>query len=65
MFCSVRKNVFLIFSIVFAVVFILSISLSRAQYYFGRNKIQYNQFDWQMLQTEHFNIYFYPRSSVD
>ena len=31
-----------------------------AQYYFGRNKIQYNQFDWHILKTEHFDIYYYP-----
>jgi Tol biopolymer transport system component len=31
-----------------------------AQYYFGQNKIQYSQFDWQVLNTEHFQIYFYP-----
>ncbi len=30
------------------------------QYYFGRNKVQYNQFDWHILQTEHFDIYYYP-----
>ena len=33
-----------------------------AQYWvhFGRNKIQYEKFDWQVLKTEHFDIYFYP-----
>ena len=29
-------------------------------YYFGRNKIQYHHFDWHILKTEHFDIYFYP-----
>ena len=33
---------------------------AQAQYYFGQNKIQYSQFDWQVINTEHFNIYFYP-----
>lgn len=33
---------------------------TKAQYYFGQNKIQYVTFDWQVLSTEHFNIYFYP-----
>ena len=32
----------------------------QGQYYFGRNKIQYNRFEWQVLTTEHFDIYFYP-----
>ena len=33
-----------------------------AQYgfHFGRNKIQYHNFDWHVLKTEHFDIYFYP-----
>lgn len=30
------------------------------QYYFGRNKVQYDQFDWHVLKTEHFDIYYYP-----
>lgn len=30
------------------------------QYYFGRNKVQYNQFQWHILKTKHFDIYFYP-----
>ena len=30
-----------------------------AQYYFGRNKVQYSEFDWQVMKTEHFMIYFY------
>lgn len=29
-------------------------------YYFGRNKVQYTEFRWQVLKTEHFDIYFYP-----
>lgn len=28
-------------------------------YFFGRNKIQYEDFDWKVLKTEHFNIYYY------
>ncbi len=27
--------------------------------YFGRNQVQYESFDFEVLQTEHFNIYFY------
>jgi Tol biopolymer transport system component len=35
--------------------------------YFGRNKVQYKKFDFQILRTEHFDIYFYPseREGVD
>jgi WD40-like Beta Propeller Repeat len=28
-------------------------------YFFGRNKVHYEDFDWQVLKTEHFNIYYY------
>ena len=29
-------------------------------YYFGRNKVQYTDFDWHILKTKHFDIYYYP-----
>jgi hypothetical protein len=29
--------------------------------YFGRNKVRYRAFDFQVLKTEHFDIYFYSR----
>lgn len=28
--------------------------------YFGRNKVQWEDFDWRVLKTEHFDIYYYP-----
>lgn len=30
-----------------------------AQFYFGKNKIQYSAFDWKVLSTTHFRVYFY------
>ena len=40
--------------------FILSaIELNAQYYFFGRNKVQYEEFDWKVIQTPHFNIYFY------
>lgn len=29
--------------------------------YFGRNKVQYESFDFKVMNTEHFKIYFYPQ----
>ncbi|HLF20776.1 MAG TPA: hypothetical protein VI704_08290, partial [Bacteroidota bacterium] len=43
-----------------ALVFFFAHSASAQFYYFGRNKVQYTEFDWQTLQTEHFDIYYYP-----
>lgn len=28
--------------------------------YYGKNQIRYDHFDWQIYQTEHFEIYYYP-----
>ena len=33
---------------------------AKAQNYFGQNQVQYDTFRWQILETEHFLIYFYP-----
>lgn len=30
--------------------------------HFGRNKVQYERFDWHVLRTEHFDIYYYPEA---
>jgi Tol biopolymer transport system component len=37
--------------------------LAAAQY-FGRNKVQYTRFDFKVIQSEHFDIYFYERERV-
>jgi hypothetical protein len=36
---------------------------ARAQY-FGQNKVQYQDFDFEVLRTEHFDIYHYPEEDV-
>lgn len=33
---------------------------ARAQY-FGQNKVQYREFQFQIIQTEHFDVYYYER----
>jgi hypothetical protein len=48
-----RRNIWLL-----TLAFGLVASPVHAQY-FGRNKVQYQKFDWQVLKTEHFDIYFY------
>jgi WD40 repeat protein len=32
--------------------------------YFGRNKVQYEKFDWRVMRTPHFDLYFYPAESL-
>ena len=42
-------------------ILLLGTSTACAQFfYFGRNKVQYTDFDWHVLKTEHFDIYYYP-----
>ncbi len=31
--------------------------------YFGRNKVQYEEFKFKIINTEHFQVYFYPKES--
>ena len=35
-----------------------------AAQYFGRNKVQYRTFDFRVLQTENFDIYYYPEEEA-
>ncbi len=32
--------------------------------YFGRNKVEYREFDFRVLSTEHFDVYHYPREET-
>ena len=38
------------------------LSTASAQY-FGRNKVQYEDFNFEVLKTEHFDIYYYPEAA--
>jgi Tol biopolymer transport system component len=46
---------------------ILLSTMPASAQYFGRNKVRYKQFAFQVLKTERFDIYFYPeeKSGVD
>ena len=36
---------------------------ARAQMYFGQNQVQFDEFKWQVLETEHFLIHYYPETA--
>src|SRR5436190_8897900 len=38
-------------------------SVARAQY-FGQNKVQYKTFDFKVMKTRHFDIYYYPEEQA-
>jgi hypothetical protein len=39
---------------------LLALAAPAGAQYFGKNKVQYDKFDWSVLETEHFHVYFYP-----
>jgi Tol biopolymer transport system component len=45
---------------VLALVAVLASSSPSAAQYFGQNKVQYDDFDFEVLKTDHFDIYYYP-----
>jgi len=52
-------------AVVLLVVVALAVVGDTAQaQYFGRNKVHYRKFDFHVMQTEHFNIYFYPEEET-
>ena len=50
-----------------ALALILASGFPVSAQYFGQNKVQYKKLDFQILHTDHFDIYFYPaeREGID
>ena len=46
--------------ILLAVLFLAAAPVSAQYSTFGKNKIQYEDFDWEVLSSEHVDLYFYP-----
>ena len=44
--------------------FLLAPGLLSAQY-FGRNRVQYSSFDFKIIQTEHFDVYYYEQEQEE
>ena len=42
------------------VLFLAALPDNASAQYFGRNKVRWEDFDWRVLKTEHFDIYYYP-----
>jgi len=40
-------------------VIVLWSNLPAQFYFFGRNKVQYDEFEWEVMHTKHFDIYYY------
>jgi len=53
--------------ILLALFAVCGVSAPAAAQYFGQNKVHYRSFDFQIMRTDHFDIYFYPseRPGID
>lgn len=48
---------------IFLIVILFLPGIANTQFVdFGRNKVQYNDFDWQVMNTPHFKIYYYKEA---
>jgi Tol biopolymer transport system component len=53
------------FLLLFALLSLVATPTSRASaQYFGRNKVQYEKFNWKILRSDHFDNFFYPSESL-
>ena len=51
-------------SLIICFITFLVSDISVAQFfYFGRNKVHYEEIDWKILRTDHFDIYYYSQIS--
>ena len=52
---------------ILAACFVICLTVPVSAQYFGRNKVQFKRLDFQILKTEHFDIYYYPsaREGID
>ncbi|PEN14454.1 peptidase S9 [Longibacter salinarum] len=58
-----RRSTFLPAVLLTLLTLLWSVTPAEAQY-FGRNKVQYDDFDFKTIQTDNFEIYFYPEERV-
>ena len=50
--------------VVLSLAAVLSVATSADAQYFGRNKVHYDRLDFRVLQTEHFDIYYYDEEEA-
>src|SRR5690242_67014 len=48
------------FPFLLVILLLAAVAAPASAQYFGQNKVQYNRFDFKVLKTDHFDIYYYP-----
>ena len=46
--------------IILALLALLASTRLNAQQYFGMNQVQYKHFNWRVIETEHYDVHYYP-----
>lgn len=57
------KNKRAVVSLLFSILMIFGLASGLRAQYFGRNKVQYKKFDFKIMKTKHFDIYFYQQET--
>jgi len=57
---GIRSRSAPVWSLLGGVLLLLGSALPLQAQYFGRNKVQYDHFDFEVLETPHFDIHYYP-----
>jgi hypothetical protein len=60
---SFRLSLVLVF--LFAFIFLDAPKVEAQYFSFGKNKVQYKDFDWRFIQSEHFDVYYYTDRNYD
>ena len=61
---GLSKVVGVIGAALFVCLLLIPITASAQGGYFGRNKVQYREFDFKILKTDHFDIYYYTEEEA-
>ena len=48
-----------IFTYLLVILIVTAVFADAQETYFGKNKVRYKDFDWNYIQTRHFDIHFY------
>lgn len=59
-----RSALRLLSAVLLASTLVLVVALPASAQYFGRNKVQYDDFDFKQIETDHFEVYFYDREKT-
>ncbi len=59
-----KQKLLLLTSILAAIATIAVTPVASSAQYFGRNKVQYDNFDFKIFETPHFRLHFYPEEEV-